>query len=200
VETPGYVAGRPVYELVLTPKSPASTIGTATVSVDAATGAPLDAKITARGAASPAIELRFTSISFNKPAASVFAFTPPPGATVTQASSPSALTGLGARPFERGRERHGTPPTGEPAKNAPSTGPMETTTIVGTDWTTVAVISGAPLGELRSIFSNAQAVNSPAGPGHLITTPLINVLVLQDGRVAVGAVTPAALQAAIPPS
>jgi hypothetical protein len=33
----------------------------------------------------------------------------------------------------------------------------------------------------------------------LITTALVNVLVLDDGRIAIGAVTPEALQAAVPP-
>jgi hypothetical protein len=33
--------------------------------------------------------------------------------------------------------------------------------------------------------------------GRLITTPLVSVLVLDDGRVAVGAVTPEALEHAV---
>ena len=46
VTTPGYVAGRPVYELVLQPRSAKSTIGSVTLAVDAATGAALDARVT----------------------------------------------------------------------------------------------------------------------------------------------------------
>jgi hypothetical protein len=47
---------------------------------------------------------------------------------------------------------------------------------------------------------NGQAVTTPGGPGRLITTNLVNIIVLDDGRVAVGAVTPEALAAAIPAS
>jgi outer membrane lipoprotein-sorting protein len=205
VETPGYVAGRPVYELVLAPKSSASTVGTVTVSVDAATGAPLDTAITARGASSPAIELGFTSISFDQPASSVFAFTPPPGATVTEASAPTELIGLGGQPGDLGEHRRpktadgSTAPTVRtPADTTPAAGPKETAKVVGTDWSSVAVISGASLGgEVQSILGNARAVTGPAGSGRLISTPLINVLVLDDGRIAVGAVTPETLQAAV---
>jgi hypothetical protein len=71
---------------------------------------------------------------------------------------------------------------------------------VGTDWGTVAIISGMHLGgEMQSILENAPTVTGPAGSGHLITTALVNVLVLDDGRIAIGAVTPEALQAAVPP-
>jgi outer membrane lipoprotein-sorting protein len=200
VETPGYVAGRPVYELVLAPKSSASTVGTVTVSVDAATGAPLDTAITARGASSPALELGFTSISFDQPASSVFAFTPPPGSTVTQASAPSELAGLGGERSDQTEHHRPKPADGStaPTDTAPAAGPSETTKVVGTDWASVAVISGVPLGgEVQAILRNAQAVTGPAGSGRLITTPLLNVLVLDDGRIAVGAVTPETLQAAV---
>jgi outer membrane lipoprotein-sorting protein len=201
VETPGYIAGRPVYELVLAPKSSDSTIATATVSVDAATGAPLDTKITARGASSPAIELGFTSISFDQPGTSVFSFTPPPGSTVTETAAPIDLAGLGGRAFDKAE--HGRPEAADtseaPNATVPTAAPSETITTAGTGWTSVAVISGVPLGgEIQSILANAQTVNGPAGSGRLITTALINVVVLDDGRVAVGAVTPDALLAAIP--
>jgi outer membrane lipoprotein-sorting protein len=202
VQTPGYVAGRPVYELVLEPRTTTSTVGSVTVAVDAATGAPLRTEVTARGQSSAAIDLTFTSISFDQPDSSVFAFTPPPGSTVAQASSPAGMLGMSGD----GEVRHQRAAAGAPGQRsttkAPSTPtpPTESVTTVGTDWSTIAVISGMPLGgELQSILQNAPAVSGPAGSGHLITTALLNVLVLDDGRVAVGAVTPDALQAAVPP-
>jgi outer membrane lipoprotein-sorting protein len=195
VQTPGYVADRPVYELVLEPRSPSSTIGTVTIAVDAATGAPLDAKITARGASGPALELGFTSVSFDKPDPSTFTFTPPPGATVTESSNPSDFLGLGGD-----GDRNAAPDSGASSDPSPptTTAPMETATVVGADWDSVVIISGAPLGDITALLPGAQAVTGPAGPGRLITTALVNVLVLDDGRVAIGAVTPDALQAAVP--
>jgi outer membrane lipoprotein-sorting protein len=198
VTTPGYVAGRAVYELVLQPRSSASTIGSVTLAVDAATGAALDAKVTARGATSPALEVGFTSISFNKPSASIFAFTPPPGATVTQASGAGDVIGVNGQ----GGPRHKVFRRQLPSGTAPAapTGPSEKAVTVGQNWDTVAVISGMPLnGEVQAVLRDAKAVTGPAGSGRLISTALLNVLVLDDGRIAVGAVTPAALQAAVPP-
>jgi outer membrane lipoprotein-sorting protein len=199
VTTPGYVAGRPVYELVLQPRSTKSTIASVTLAVDAATGAALDAKVTARGATSPALELGFTSISFDKPSASTFAFTPPPGVTVTQASGPGDVLGVNGEPGAHRRIMRRAPSNEPSLPTAPSASSEKITT-VGQNWDTVAVISGLPLnGEVQAVLRNAKAVNGPAGSGRLISTALLNVLVLDDGRIAVGAVSPDALQAAVPP-
>jgi outer membrane lipoprotein-sorting protein len=212
VETPGYVAGRPVYELVLTPRSADSTVQNASIAVDAATGMALDAKITAKGATSPALELGFNDISFDQPAASTFQFTPPPGATVTQASTPSAILGLGGDGpiLHEGRRvgRKVVPSNGTEAAPAPTPAPPAVdshlpsgTTVVGTAWDSVVITKSVPLnGPIGGILSDAQTVTTPAGTGRLITTSLVNVIVLPDGRVAAGAVTPQALAAAIPAS
>jgi outer membrane lipoprotein-sorting protein len=211
VETPGYVAGRPVYELVLTPRSANSTVQNASIAVDAATGMALDAKITAKGATAPALELGFNDISFDQPAASTFQFTPPPGATVTQATTPAAILGLGGDGpvLHEGRRvgRKAIAPNGTeatPAAPAPPTADGQLpsgTTVVGTAWDSVVITKSVPLnGPLGGILSDAQTVTTPAGPGRLITTSLVNVIVLPDGRVAAGAITPEALAAAIPAS
>jgi hypothetical protein len=68
VRTPGYVAGRPVYELVVSPRSTKSTVADGTISVDAATGMPLAVRIDARGSTSAALSVAFTSVSFDRPA------------------------------------------------------------------------------------------------------------------------------------
>jgi outer membrane lipoprotein-sorting protein len=76
------IAGRPAYQLVLAPKNPASLIGRVAIAVDASRYIPLRVQVFARGAASPGYQVGFTSISFARPAASNFTFTPPPGAKV----------------------------------------------------------------------------------------------------------------------
>jgi outer membrane lipoprotein-sorting protein len=209
VETPGYVAGRPVYELVLTPRSANSTVQNASIAVDAATGLALDAKITAKGATTPAVEIGFSDISFDQPAASTFQFTPPPGATVTESSSPAAVLGLGDGSGVHVRQgRRLNPKALAPNGTEPPTPPPTVdqhlpsgTTVVGTAWDTVVITNSAPLnGPVAAILGDAQTVTTPGGPGRLITTSLVNVIALDDGRVAVGAVTPQALAAAIPAS
>lgn len=76
------IAGQPAYQLTLAPKNPGSLVGRVSIAVDASNYLPLRVQVFARGAASPAYQIGFTSISFARPAASNFTFTPPPGARV----------------------------------------------------------------------------------------------------------------------
>ena len=90
------VAGEAAYQLVLVPKSPSSLIGQVRIAIDARHNVPLRVQVFAKGAASPAIQVGFTSVSFGQPAAANFAFRPPAGATVVR-ESPGAR-GNAARP------------------------------------------------------------------------------------------------------
>jgi outer membrane lipoprotein-sorting protein len=94
------VAGQPAYQLSLAPKDHRSLIGQVRIAIDASNTLPLQVQVFARGAASPAFSAGYTSLSFARPAASNFAFSPPPGAkvkTVTvPAGAPSGLSGLPA--------------------------------------------------------------------------------------------------------
>ena len=81
------VAGEAAYQLVLVPKSPGSLIGQVRIAIDARQHVPLRVQVFARGAASPAFQVGFTSISFGRPAAANFAFRPPAGAAVVQEST-----------------------------------------------------------------------------------------------------------------
>ena len=190
VRSPRYVAGLAAYELVLAPNDPASTVKEATVAVDAATGVPLDVRISSKGT-DPAFQVAFTKVSFATPAASRFTFTPPPGATVVQATGAQDLLGTGGH-------RHGDAAPQAPAAGAaPDTMSGSNTKVVGTSWTSVAVVSGQQVpAALNSLLRTAPTVPVGTQSGRLLTTSLVNALVLDDGRIVVGAVTPAALQAA----
>jgi hypothetical protein len=158
------------------------------------------------------LELAFTDISFDQPAASTFNFTPPPGATVTE--SPSPLGFLGFLPGNREGRPHrrsdgtapaaSTPPPTESAASPNSLSPNALpngTTVVGDAWDAVVISRSVPLGgPVGAFLRDAQTIATPAGTGRLITTSLVNVIVLDDGRVAVGAVTPEAVANAIPAS
>jgi outer membrane lipoprotein-sorting protein len=91
------IAGRAAYQLVLAPKNPESLIGRVSIAVDASRYIPLRVQVFARGAASPAYQVGYTSISLARPAASNFSFTPPPGAKV-KTVRPSALPLAGFPP------------------------------------------------------------------------------------------------------
>lgn len=95
------VAGRAAYELVLTPTSSETLIGTVAVAVDAETRLPLRLQVTAKGATEPSIELGFTSVSFDAIDPSVFTFTPPTGARISSPEPPKghdADHAMGAMP------------------------------------------------------------------------------------------------------
>jgi outer membrane lipoprotein-sorting protein len=92
------VAGQPAYQLSLAPKDSRSLIGQVRIAIDASNSLPLQVQVFARGAASPAFSVGFTSLSFARPAASNFAFSPPPGAKVktvrVPADAPAGLSNL----------------------------------------------------------------------------------------------------------
>jgi outer membrane lipoprotein-sorting protein len=88
------IAGQAAYQLVLAPKNPGSLIGRVSIAIDASKYLPLRVQIFARGSARPAFQIGFTSISFARPAASNFTFTPPPGAKVKTAKVPAGPAGL----------------------------------------------------------------------------------------------------------
>jgi len=82
------VAGQAAYQLAIAPRDSRSLIGQILIAVDAHGYLPLRLQVFARGAASPAYQVGFTALSFARPAASNFTFTPPPGAKVKNIQLP----------------------------------------------------------------------------------------------------------------
>lgn len=107
VDSTTRVAGRPAYQLTLTPTSPLTLIARITIAVDAQTRLPLRLEVFAKGAADPAIASTFTRVSFDAIDPSMFAFTPPPGTTVTTPklsphdASTAPAAGTGSRSVTR---------------------------------------------------------------------------------------------------
>jgi outer membrane lipoprotein-sorting protein len=178
------VAGRDAYELVLQPRDTRSLVGDVRLAVDSETGVPLRVQVNAAGSTGrPAFETAFTSVSFAKPSASVFTFSPPPGATVSElgSSAPSK------------RDTGGTPEGGP--------------RVIGSGWTAVLETSGVSLpsggggegdqeSQLGALTSAMTPVSGAYGHGQLLRTRLVSVLLLDDGRLLVGAVPPAVLEQA----
>ena len=99
------VAGQAAYQLVLAPKTPGSLIGQVRVAIDARRHVALRVQVFAKGAASPAFQIGFTSISFGKPAAANFAFRPPAGAAVVRENHRVAGQGRWQGAGQRRRSR-----------------------------------------------------------------------------------------------
>jgi len=187
------VAGRSAYELVLAPRDSRSLVGDVRIAVDAKTSVPLRVQVHAAGATGrPAFETTFTSVSFGKPSASVFRFSPPPGAKVTTSNVGSSDVQDTARTAGHG-----------------SSSPK----VIGKGWTSVVELSGVSLpagpsggedrhhasttaDQLSALTKAMTPVSGAFGSGHLLRTKLVTVLLLDDGRAFVGSVSPAFLEQA----
>lgn len=195
------VAGRPAYELVLEPTEPGSLIGSIRIAVDGDELVPTRVQVVPTGSTTPALDVGFTHVDFTVPAGDVFAFSPPPGATVEEHDlSDWAAHGPAAR---------------GPANHDRATTPRPEVTVVGDDWSSVVVAgladggaSGGLLGRaltqqlgqddagLGAMLATLPEVSGDWGSGRLLTSRIFSVLLTDDGRVLVGAVDGATLQAA----
>jgi outer membrane lipoprotein-sorting protein len=197
VDDTARVAGRPVYQLVLQPKDSRSLIGRVTIAVDSETSVPLRVQVYARGASSPAFETGYTDVTFAKPPASVFRFIPPTGAKVTTATAGQVISG------ERSAGGDGAISIRKPGTAAPTQTPSVRTSPggpgsprIGEGWTTVVVTdaSTSSFADGSSSMSTLMDAFTPVKGGRLLATALVSVLITDDGKMYVGAVTPAALQ------
>jgi outer membrane lipoprotein-sorting protein len=184
------VAGRPAYELVLAPRSGTTLVADVVIAVDSATGLPLRVQVLSRDSGTPAIDVGFTSIDLSVPPASTFAFTPPPGATVTEAKSAADLILPG---------NHGT--NHQAADQSPAAPANEAEPhVVGTGWDSIAVVDlgagGSRNSGLSTLAKLGTSVQGSWGSGRLVTTSLVNVLLTDHNTLLVGSVPVAALEAA----
>ncbi len=194
VDRTAMVAGRPVYELVVVPRQTGSLVASVRVALDSETSMPLGVWVYAVGQEAPAFQTEFTDISFERPDSSVFAFSPPAGAIVTERSLPDLPTSRASSPTLPGAL--GQKPT-----------------VIGRGWTSVIEAtglsslingaastggssSGSSTAALNLVLQAATPVSGTYGSGRIIQTSLLTVLLLDDGRVFAGAVTPAVLEQA----
>jgi outer membrane lipoprotein-sorting protein len=171
------VAGRDAYQVVLTPDDADTLVGRAVLTVDAETGVPLKVVVEARGQSEPAIAVGFSAVSFETPDESVFDFTPPADATVTEVVPPADVEGA----------ETGATPGAHPAR-----------TVIGSGWSTIVGLApaaddadtprpaetAAP-GESAALLDQ---IMTPVEGGSVLQTSLLSVFLADDGRVFVGAV------------
>lgn len=163
---PATVAGRSAYTLLVKPRSTGTLVDSAAINVDAETGLPLAITVRAKGQSDPAFSLSYTELELGAPDASLFTFVPPEGAKVTEQTLPSSNS--------------------KPAGSPPASKHATKTTGVG--WESVVSL---PAGALpTAVFANPQISQAlqPVKGGRALTTALVNILVLDDGRVFAGMV------------
>lgn len=196
VDRTARVAGRGVYQLRLRPKDPRSLIDSVVLAVDGQTHVPLQVQVLAKGKSAPAFETGFTDVQFRVPAAGVFAFTPPPGAKVTERSEQSEQKGASEQQQKSAAQDRAAVAASQPA-------------VLGSGWTSVLVLRNVDTssagsagsangsgGSLSDLLRIATPVHGAFGSGRMVRTTLLTGLLTDDGRLYVGAVTPEALQAA----
>ncbi|MFJ3946603.1 LolA family protein [Streptomyces griseoaurantiacus] len=193
------VAGRDAYKLLVKPEKPGSTVGAVSIAVDARTGMPLKFTLTPSSGGAAVVDAGFTKVSFARPAASTFDFTPPKGTKVTEEDE-----------AERSAPHRG--PGGMLGGGLPglgglgSLGSTEGAKTIGEGWSAIAVFGEAgdkPSGSSRGRAEDGTAsgllgsfgdkVTGRFGSGTVFSTRLVNALVTDDGRVYAGAVTKDAL-------
>ncbi|WEO77539.1 hypothetical protein BJQ94_00315 [Cryobacterium sp. SO2] len=169
------VAGRGAYELVLTPNTDNTLVGSVSIAVDAETGLPLRVQVEAKDATEPAISVAFTSLSLEAPSADLFAFTPPAGATVSEETLPT-----------KDDAEH---PEAE-ASGA---------TVIGSGWDAVVSVPASADAQVLTDLTASPLYNQltdAVDGGRALSTTLVSVFITDDGRVFAGAVPVERLQAA----
>jgi outer membrane lipoprotein-sorting protein len=202
VDGTAQVAGRDAYKLVIKPKQSGSTVGAITVAVDAKTGMPLKFTLTPASGGAAVVDAGFTQVSFAKPTASTFDFTPPKGAKVTEEKD----AGKGSdkdfgknfgKGFEKGGPREHAPKAGEDLGKG-----LDGMKTIGEGWNSIATFDtggkGMPSGEAGGdlggfVNSLGDKVTGKFGSGTVFSTRLVNALITDDGKVYVGLVTKDAL-------
>jgi outer membrane lipoprotein-sorting protein len=187
------VAGRAVYTLTITPKSTETLVASATLAVDSETGLPLSAAIMAVGQSDPAVSVAFSSIEFGEQDASLFTFTAPADSVVTENTITADDVAAGLATSE----------------SAPVIDRGAVPTVIGTGWSTIVsipanldqIMGGQPMGE-PSVGEQGDALamldqlTTQVDGGRVVQTSLFSILLADDGRVLLGAVSPDALVAA----
>jgi hypothetical protein len=180
VDSDHTVADRSAYELVLTPRSSATKVGSVHIAVDGATKVPLGVQVYPRDSATPAIDVAFTSIRFAHQPDRNFEFVPPPGAQV--------------------RELHASNGTSTAVESKSSQHRATRPTKTGSGWTTVLSMKPGKAAIAKfgkgALLKGLTPVSGSWGKGRLLDSALLSVLVTDDGRVYAGAVDPANLYAA----
>lgn len=199
------VAGRAAYELIATPLAAETTVDYVSVAIDAETGMALNVKIMAKGQVEPAMQIGFTSIDYSTPDASIFEFNPSSDVTVTEMEMPEEFTIDGETYTKEELEAEFEAKKAEYAADKPTEEEMQAEyealkaeyeamenkpEFYENGWASVVEMTlgdEMPVEMFESeLFSD---MTEQVDGGQVISTPLVNVLITDDGRVLAGAVT-----------
>ncbi|WP_456844624.1 LolA family protein [Cellulomonas sp. P5_C6] len=214
------VAGHAAYQLVVTPTSQTTLVGRIVVAVDAKTSTPLRVQVWSKAdTQTPALEIGFTDVSFATPADSVLAFSAPAGASTRDVVVPLPEEPAATLPDAQTHQLpDGVTVTGTGWDTVVQSSGIDVAALLAGDPTAAAGLpgvdksfgsqgaeqlynefvpkdgSGGPMGSLDT-SALYDALTTTVPEGRLLSSALLSVLVTDDGRVLVGAVPGATLQA-----
>lgn len=157
------VAGRPAYQLVVSPRTAGSLVARVIIAVDAETSVPLRVQTwSTQDAQAPAIEIGFTDIAFVAPDDAVLSFSAPSGATVREVVVPLPAEPV-AEPSIAPEDLEGV----EGPQDLAAAGLLPPgVTITGTGWSTVVELADLDVAAL--LAGDPAALAGMAGSDRLI--------------------------------
>ena len=193
VGEPRLVAGRASYTLVVEPGEAASLVDSITLAIDAQTGLGLGVQVFSTQQTDAALVVEFESLDLSTPDASLFSFTPPPGAIIEQPELPADLD---ASLRQLASEELGDAEREALARElASSFGVDVEPRQIGEGWTTVVALDALPEIFPREMLESELLgdLSIEVAGGTVFSTPLVNVLITDSGEVFAGALTIEAL-------
>ncbi len=187
------VAGQDAYRLVVTPESSVSLVERIDISVDANTGLGLGVQVYSTEQSDVAFSVAFDTISYDTPEASIFSFSPPPGATVETLELPaeveSTLTEL-QREDLSDAEKEALLESLRADMEA-EFAPGVTTDTLGEGFDTVLTMNQLPEAFPLEMLENELLADfsTEVDGGTVLSTPLSNTLLTDTGEVYTGAVS-----------
>lgn len=213
IDTQTTIAGRDVYQVVVTPDTDATLVQRVVVAVDGETMIPLRVQTwSTQDQTAPAVEISFTDVSFQMPNESVFEFSPPAGATEREVVVPLP-------------EQDAAMPSHEDTQH-------QKPTVTGSGWGSIVELQGVDLTKLLAADTGAMSgmpdrlvgsdeaqelmdeftpdhsggmgldtaalfeqLTTEVPEGRLLSSTLLSILMTDDGRVLVGAVPAETLRA-----
>lgn len=139
---PTDVAGQAAYAVRISPSHNGGLVGGAELAWDAVRGVPLRLAVYSTQSSAPVLELSATEISYEAIPDSVFAFTPPPGAKVTEVAPPQP-----GSPNDNGSTKEAAHEQGLAAVQAAVPFPLDAPT----------TLAGMTRDEVRGVQANGQA-------------------------------------------
>lgn len=198
------IAGRDVYQLIVTPTTDKTLVERVALAIDGETMVPLRVQTwSTQDTSAPAVEVSFTDVSFGMPSESVFDFTTPEGATERDVVVPLPSRDEAAA----GAEGDHTMPTvtGTGWESVVEFSDLDLASLMASDPTSVGGTTERFTGseeaqemleefipehdemglETSALF---EQLTTEVPEGRLLSSTLLSVLMTDDGRVLVGAV------------